>query len=273
MSDIIASDTNAGGESYGRSQRGGKPRPAWTATAITSLHPALDVNALTRQGRLTPGTQCILGWGDTSESCWATVRLRAQERCIELMYGTPDGAGRRERLLLEFAPSRLGLRPLLVCPGCDRGFYRLFLREGTFRCRYCHRLRSQGGQGGAASSMEARVLPSLPEKPEFALIWTDGEMPSTWFALHAEPCCDGAARLQPGATRLLQDKMPHPAHLPDWGGGRPAKPLSAFPCTCEAGDLLEGHRSDCPKGRVIYRRGLKTVKVYNRTKRIQEPKS
>jgi hypothetical protein len=37
-------------------------------------------------------------------------------------------------------------------------------------------------------------------------------------------------------------------------GGRPTKPLTEIPCRCEAGEALEGHRWDCPRGQAIKRR-------------------
>lgn len=37
-------------------------------------------------------------------------------------------------------------------------------------------------------------------------------------------------------------------------GGRPLMPLSEIPCNCEAGDSLEGHRWNCPRGQAIKRR-------------------
>ena len=35
---------------------------------------------------------------------------------------------------------------------------------------------------------------------------------------------------------------------------RPVKPLAEIPCSCEAGDSLEGHKSTCLRGRAIKRR-------------------
>jgi len=43
-------------------------------------------------------------------------------------------------------------------------------------------------------------------------------------------------------------------------GGRPAKPLSEFVCTCGRGDVLEGHKTMCPKGRALRRREPKERK-------------
>ena len=43
-------------------------------------------------------------------------------------------------------------------------------------------------------------------------------------------------------------------------GGRPAKPLNEFPCTCGRGDALEGHPTTCPRGRAIRRREQKKRK-------------
>lgn len=37
-------------------------------------------------------------------------------------------------------------------------------------------------------------------------------------------------------------------------GGRPTKPLSQIECRCEAGDALDGHKWDCPRGQAIKRR-------------------
>lgn len=36
--------------------------------------------------------------------------------------------------------------------------------------------------------------------------------------------------------------------------GRSRKPLSEIPCSCTAGDALEGHKWDCMKGQAIKRR-------------------
>jgi hypothetical protein len=36
--------------------------------------------------------------------------------------------------------------------------------------------------------------------------------------------------------------------------GRPARPLSEFACTCEAGEALTGHHWRCPRGQAIVRR-------------------
>jgi len=41
---------------------------------------------------------------------------------------------------------------------------------------------------------------------------------------------------------------------PDHMGGRPARPLSEYECTCGAGDTLDGHKTTCPRGLIIYRR-------------------
>jgi hypothetical protein len=37
-------------------------------------------------------------------------------------------------------------------------------------------------------------------------------------------------------------------------GGRPLKALSEIPCNCGAGDALDGHRWNCPRGQAIKRR-------------------
>ena len=37
-------------------------------------------------------------------------------------------------------------------------------------------------------------------------------------------------------------------------GGRPQKPLAEIPCRCEAGEALDGHRWNCPRGQAIKRR-------------------
>jgi hypothetical protein len=37
-------------------------------------------------------------------------------------------------------------------------------------------------------------------------------------------------------------------------GGRPTKPLEDILCNCDAGDALEGHRWNCPRGQAIKRR-------------------
>ena len=38
------------------------------------------------------------------------------------------------------------------------------------------------------------------------------------------------------------------------GPGRSQLPLSEITCTCEAGEALEGHRWNCPRGQAIKRR-------------------
>ncbi len=37
-------------------------------------------------------------------------------------------------------------------------------------------------------------------------------------------------------------------------GGRPFKPLAEIPCSCAAGDALEGHKTYCLRGQAIRRR-------------------
>ena len=37
-------------------------------------------------------------------------------------------------------------------------------------------------------------------------------------------------------------------------GGRPAVALAALPCTCGAGDGVDGHKTTCQRGLAIYRR-------------------
>ncbi len=37
-------------------------------------------------------------------------------------------------------------------------------------------------------------------------------------------------------------------------GGRPLKPLGEIPCTCGAGEALEGHKTYCLRGQAIRRR-------------------
>ncbi len=37
-------------------------------------------------------------------------------------------------------------------------------------------------------------------------------------------------------------------------GGRPFKPLADIACTCSVGEVLEGHKSYCPRGQAIRRR-------------------
>jgi len=37
-------------------------------------------------------------------------------------------------------------------------------------------------------------------------------------------------------------------------GGRPIKPLFLIECRCEAGEAMDGHRWDCPRGQAIKRR-------------------
>ena len=41
---------------------------------------------------------------------------------------------------------------------------------------------------------------------------------------------------------------------PEKMGGLKPTPLSALACTCGAGEALEGHRWDCPRGQAIKRR-------------------
>ncbi len=36
-------------------------------------------------------------------------------------------------------------------------------------------------------------------------------------------------------------------------GGRPALPIESYPCTCGAGDALEGHKARCRRGMAIKR--------------------
>jgi hypothetical protein len=38
------------------------------------------------------------------------------------------------------------------------------------------------------------------------------------------------------------------------GPGVPPKPLMEIQCTCTAGESLEGHRWDCPRGQAVKRR-------------------
>lgn len=42
-------------------------------------------------------------------------------------------------------------------------------------------------------------------------------------------------------------------------GGRPRKLLSEIPCSCPAGDALEGHRWNCLRGQAIKRRTSSTT--------------
>jgi len=44
------------------------------------------------------------------------------------------------------------------------------------------------------------------------------------------------------------------ARTPDQMGGRPRKSLTEIPCNCTAGDDLQGHRWNCPRGQAIKRR-------------------
>jgi hypothetical protein len=64
-----------------------------------------------------------------------------------------------------------------------------------------------------------------------------------------------AARLMGSArTPAKTEAAKRNAPINGLKGGRPQKPLAEIPCRCEAGDALEGHRWNCPRGQAIKRR-------------------
>ena len=61
----------------------------------------------------------------------------------------------------------------------------------------------------------------------------------------------GRARTDAKIAAVMRNLAARPE---DKKGGRPQKPLAEIPCRCEAGDALEGHRWNCPRGQAIKRR-------------------
>ena len=51
-------------------------------------------------------------------------------------------------------------------------------------------------------------------------------------------------------------------------GGRKPKQLAEIPCKCEAGEALEGHKWDCPKGQAIKRRQADGLDLLTGTKAL-----
>ena len=64
-----------------------------------------------------------------------------------------------------------------------------------------------------------------------------------------------AARLMGSArTEAKREAAKRNGPINGLKGGRPLKRLEEIECRCEAGDALDGHRWDCPRGQAIKRR-------------------
>lgn len=59
----------------------------------------------------------------------------------------------------------------------------------------------------------------------------------------------GSARTEAKAAASRENGKKAPP-----GPGRSLSPLDSIRCTCAAGDSLEGHKWDCPRGQAIKRR-------------------
>ncbi|MCA9470364.1 MAG: hypothetical protein KC643_33630 [Nitrospira sp.] len=100
--------------------------------------PQLNIDKLSRQGFLVPGTQFDWGWNVPSiEQGNILIQVQESHLTLRYLYGLEPG----ETLMTEQIPLVSGKkRTWFGCPKCQRAVAILYGVNGLFFCRKCHRL-------------------------------------------------------------------------------------------------------------------------------------
>jgi hypothetical protein len=102
---------------------------------------SIDIRNLARQKILTPNNQFTWTWPNNS-----SVGMTVRDDSIDFKYSIDGSASQIYTVYLDCTNCHYGgQRPWFRCPRCDGRSAKLFLRNGHFNCRRCHRLgyRSQ----------------------------------------------------------------------------------------------------------------------------------
>ncbi len=248
-------------------QIGHAETPVFPVHGLVESCPVLNIHRLIASGLLRPGVAFVWGWGEPISDC-AQVTVSAQ--CLSLRYGrVATGEVTALCIPLEYVVAQFGgLRPTLVCPLCNKGFYGLYLFNDTFACQQCHGLRYSRATDESPEQREARkqgrlrrrVLDVAYAAPPGAMVWVvepgpESSRPNVLAASH-EACTALVASTTAGVrTARLEDGLrvreAHPVTAgmvnpaTQGNGGRPRVPLSEVPCTCGRGREIEGHAAVC----------------------------
>lgn len=98
---------------------------------------AIDVRIWQRQNLLDPPGARFLEMRGRYEN----ISVEVDNDHVVLNFMSDSGERRFEPIALERTPCHYGgTRPWFRCPSCDQRCAKLFLRQGRFLCRVCHRL-------------------------------------------------------------------------------------------------------------------------------------
>lgn len=242
--------------------------------------PALDIHVLINTGQFRAGTSFVWAWGIPIRDC---VHVRVSAQCLTVTYQV-IGANEISHICIpvEYVPAQFGgLRPMLVCPECNSGYYRLYFNGGRFACQRCHHLKYSYKSSDSPSEREARKQemsgyrpirePGIPEAE--TTIWavnipSPPEVAAPPFSpknTAPAPCAafveqatnnSQASHFSDGLR--VRDAHPVTATMVNPAksgrGGRPRIPLAEVPCTCGLGENAERHYSYCKRAQAIRRR-------------------
>lgn len=217
--------------------------------------PTLDIHHLIAGRHFTPGNDLLWAWGEPPET---VVRLWISRSCLTLFVPDPAGRVGQQCVPIEYVPAQFGgMRPLLVCPACNQGFYRLYLRVGVFACQKCQRLKyTYGDTPETRTILKQRALGYVPTADVAELFSSlganDAVVPTP------SPCKDVALSKE---LLRVRDAHPNTARMinpaKQGNAGRPRTPLSEVPCTCGRGSDSDNHLAQCKRSQAVRRRRRK----------------
>lgn len=148
-----------------------------TKDNTSQLH-CLDVRYLSKHSLLLDGYSGQIRWRRFGKIA-STVGYKCKGDSIQLEYAITDTAQNYD-YSIQIARTAChygGSRSWLVCPhsGCGRRVVGLYLRQGVFWCRHCHRLNYESQQ----SSLENKLILKA-EKIRERLQWEAGILNGTW---------------------------------------------------------------------------------------------
>src|SRR5262245_6378563 len=114
----------------------------WNTTSTVEDYQSLHVRQWQREGLLYLGLPFVVTWRTQEGHKTANFSVATLHDAVELSYrytGDPP----QYRIPVTWTPCPYGgRRPWLVCPtmACGRRVAKLYLCDGSFRCRGCHRL-------------------------------------------------------------------------------------------------------------------------------------
>ncbi len=120
---------------------------------------SIDINELNRQSLLQPGLCYSWHWYSIPEED-ASILICSCTGRLDLKYTVIVGSITREvndSVLLSHSTCTYGSRPWFICPGCGTRAGKLYLKNGLFRCRHCHRLVYHSQRQNKISRLLSRI--------------------------------------------------------------------------------------------------------------------